>query len=329
MWRRRRIVGALRLLQDDLAIGVSNAGQLTGVVLRFTDAAAWRPILLHALFLRVLWRLLACLVEGRLRAQRFDFAFDQPARVSSLGKLFRGAVLFNLQHSAFCVNTPYMLGPVRHDEAASRSFLADAQVHAVLPLRGEDTPTGCLRSVLLPAQPRWPALEQCAKVVRLTAFMVLRCPASENTPVRAIRDSLRRHTAIARLNGSRVPLFKRADELGFADSAAFLHRFKACTGVSPGRVWRPLPEPGSAPRSPGDPLPAHLVLAFVPSRASRPKAHARTRPYAHASIRRDAQAPMTTIPWPSSQGCCCALPTLPTSGANSSRRSPSIPVAPS
>ena len=244
----RRFARAFRLLQDDLAIDVVNAGELTGVVLRFTDPTAPHPVFLHELFLRVLWRLMAWLVGGRLQIQRFDFAFDRPAHADSYEKLFPGPVLFNQQHSAFWVHTPYLRDPVRRDEAALRSFLANAQIHIVLPYRGEESLATRMRALLLHAQPRWPELDECASVLHMATSTLQRRLASENTSFRAIKDGLRRDTAIARLNSSRVPLARLAEELGFGDSAAFQRAFKTWTGVSPGSLRRPPSDPDHGPR---------------------------------------------------------------------------------
>ena len=63
--------------------------------------------------------------------------------------------------------------------------------------------------------------------------------AEEHTSFRAVKDSLRRDMAIARLNSSQVPLAVLADELGFSDSAAFQRAFKGWTGVPPGSYRHP------------------------------------------------------------------------------------------
>ena len=235
----RRFARAFRLVQYDVVIEVLSAGGLTGVALRFTDPAAHYPPFLHELLLRVFWRLLAWLVGGRLPAQRFDFAFERPAYARSYETLFPGAILFNQRHTAFWVDTQYLHDPVRRDEVALRSFLADAQIHIVLPHRGEDTLAARIHAHLRHAQPRWPDLEACASDLHMAVSTLQRHLAAENTSFRTIKDGLRRDMAIARLNSSRVPLAALADELGFADSAAFQRAFKTWTGVSPGSYRRP------------------------------------------------------------------------------------------
>ena len=238
----RRFARAFHLLQDDVVIEVLSAGNLTGIALRFSDPVAHHSAFLHEILLRVFWRLLAWLVGGRLPVQRFDFAFERPAYAHSYEKLFPGTVLFNQPYTAFWVDKQCLHDPVRRDEAALRSFLANAQIHIVLPYRGEDTLAARLHAHLLQAQPRWPDLEECASGLHMAVSTLQRRLAAEKTSFRSIKDSLRRDIAIARLNSSRVPLAALADELGFADSAAFQRAFKTWTGASPGSFRRPAPK---------------------------------------------------------------------------------------
>jgi AraC-like DNA-binding protein len=62
--------------------------------------------------------------------------------------------------------------------------------------------------------------------------------ASEGSSFQSLKDELRRDTAIVRLHTSTVPLATLADELGFADSAAFQRAFKGWTGSAPGAYRR-------------------------------------------------------------------------------------------
>jgi AraC-like DNA-binding protein len=234
----RRLARGFSLLQDDVVVELPSSGDRTGLALSFTAAAQARPVFLHEVLLRVFWRLLAWLAGGRLRVQRFDFAFAEPVHAESYGKLFPGLVVFDQPRSALWLDTKDLQGPVRRDEAALRSFLADAGIYIVLPRLGEDTASARVRAHLLQTQPRWPDLDACAETLHMAASTLQRRLANEGTSFRAIKDSLRRDVAMARLNGSQVPLTRLADELGFADSAAFQRAFKTWTGLAPGAVRR-------------------------------------------------------------------------------------------
>jgi len=234
----RRVARTLRLLQDDvLLVLVSDDGH-AGLALHLTDPSRIRPVFLHELLLRVFWRVLAWLAGGALPAARFDFAFPAPPHASSYAKVFPGPLRFGCRHSAFWFDAARLLDPVRRDEAALRKFIADAQSQVIVPKRGEDLLTDRVRENLQRNLPAWPDLAKVADTLHMSASTVQRRLALEGTSFQSLKDELRRDLAIVRLNTSQVPLAALADELGFADSAAFQRAFKGWTGSAPGAYRR-------------------------------------------------------------------------------------------
>lgn len=234
----RRIAHTLRLLQDDVALEPVRDGALAGLALRFTDPSRKWPVFLHELLLRVIWRLLAWLAGGRLPAARFDFAFASPPHAGSYAKIFPGPLQFERQQSAFWFDVVRLRDPVRRDEAALRAFLPDAPAYVIVPRRGDDEASARVRSHLQRTQPAWPDLAATAEAMHMAASTLQRHLASEGTSFQALKDALRRDTAIVRLTTSAVPLAALAWELGFTDSAAFQRAFKGWTGSAPGAYRR-------------------------------------------------------------------------------------------
>ena len=170
---------------------------------------------------------------------RFDFAFPRPPHASSYAQLFPGNVVFDQPCCAFWFDSRRLQTPVRRDEAALRSFLAEAQTQIIIPRRGEGSLPARVRAHLLREQPHWPSLASCAAALNMAVSTLQRRLAEEHTSFRAVKDSLRRDMAIARLNSSQVPLAVLAGELGFSDSAAFQRAFKGWTGAPPGSYRHP------------------------------------------------------------------------------------------
>ena len=225
------------LLQDDVSLQLVQAGPLAGLCLRFHDPAGDQPVFLHELLLRSFWRLLAWLAGGRLPAERFDFAFPPPAHAGSYSKIFTAPLQFAQPQSALWIDSRHLQQPVRRDKAAVRSFLADARSHVVVPRR-TDLTSERVRLHLQTAQPAWPDLAATAEALHMAASTLQRRLAADGTSFQALKDALRRDLAIVRLNTSAVPLAVLADELGFADSAAFQRAFKHWTGSAPGAYRR-------------------------------------------------------------------------------------------
>ena len=234
----RRIAHTLRLLQDDVLLEPVHDGAMAGMALRFTDPSRQWPVFLHELLLRVIWRLLTWLAGKRLPATRFDFAFEMPPHAASYAKIFPGPLQFGMSQSAVWFDAVRLQDPVRRDEAAMRAFLPDAPAHVILPRRGDEEASARVRAHLQHTQPAWPDLVATAEAMHMAASTLQRRLASEGTSFQALKDELRRDTAIVRLNTSAVPLAALASELGFADSAAFQRAFKGWTGSAPGAYRR-------------------------------------------------------------------------------------------
>lgn len=234
----QRLTRAFGLVQDDLALEILTVGTMTGLALHPIDPDADQPVFLHELLLRVFWRLLAWLAGGRLPVQRFDFAFPRPPHASSYQELFPGNVVFEQPWSAFWFDSRHLETPMRRDDGALRKFLVDAQARIVFPRRDADSLQERVRAHLLQEQPGWPSLEACADALHIALSTMQRQLAQEGTSFRAVKDSMRRDIAMARLNSSAVPLAVLAGELGFSDSATFQRAFKDWTGVSPGSYRR-------------------------------------------------------------------------------------------
>lgn len=234
----RRIARTIGLLQDDVLLEPVREQGLAGLALRFSNPSAEQFVFLHQMLLRIVWRLLAWLAGGQLTIARFDFAFETPPHAGSYGKVFPGSLRFGQRHSAFWFDAARLQDPVRRDEAALRSFLADAQANVIVPRRSDDVVSARVRSHLQHAQPAWPDLAATADALHMSTSTLQRRLAGEGTSFQSLKDQLRRDIAIVRLNTSRVPLAALANELGFADSAAFQRAFKCWTGSAPGSYRR-------------------------------------------------------------------------------------------
>ncbi|AMO23692.1 AraC family transcriptional regulator [Ramlibacter solisilvae] len=234
----RRIAHTLGLLQDDVMLEQVREGGLAGVSLRLIHPSVAAPIFFQEMLVRVIWRLAAWLVGGRLRIERFDFAFECPPHAASYGKIFPAPLRFGQPRSTFWFTVQRLQEPVRRDEESLRAFLLDSQAQIIVPRRDESRVSERLRRYLQHTQPAWPDLGAAAEALHMSSSTLQRRLASEGTSFQALRDQLRRDIAIVRLNTSKVPLAVLAEELGFADSANFQRAFKAWTGSAPGAYRR-------------------------------------------------------------------------------------------
>jgi AraC-like DNA-binding protein len=233
----RRTGRTFGLLQTDVALELVLTRTLAGLLLRFNDQAAAGLVPLHELLMRSFWRLFAWLVGGRLPVERFDFAFASPPYAGSYARIFPAPLQFEQQQSGIWIAADLLQQPVRRDKAALKEFLADARSNVIVPRR-QDLVSARVRAHLQRSQPDWPDLAATADALHMAPSTLQRRLATDGTSFQALKDELRRDLAIVRLNTSSVPLAVLADELGFADSAAFQRAFKSWTGSAPGAYRR-------------------------------------------------------------------------------------------
>ena len=234
----RRLSASFGLLQDDMEFIQLRDGALHGFGLRFRSPAVARTTFLHELVLRVFWRLITWLHGGRLKAERFDFAFSAPAHAGEYAKVFPGAVRFDQLHSAVWFDAASLEAPMLRDARAASRFLAQAPGIVVIPQRSAHAVSARVRAHLQSHRPQWPDLAATAQALHLSTSTLQRHLAAEGLNFQTVKDQLRLDAAIVRLSTSNVPLTTLALELGFTDSPAFQRAFKNWTGSPPGAYRR-------------------------------------------------------------------------------------------
>lgn len=230
----RRIARTSGLLQDDVEILTLHEGDLAGWGFRFVQGTADQPRFLHELLLRIHWRIAAWLIADRLPAARFDLAFECPPYAGSYRNVLSGPLRFEQPLSAFWVDAKALKKPIRRGEAALSNFIANIQLNVILPRRRDADTSDRVRLHLQHTMPLWPDLANTAHALHISVSTLQRQLAQEQTSFQALKDELRRDTAIERLSTSEVQLATLANELGFSDSAAFQRAFKSWTGSPPG-----------------------------------------------------------------------------------------------
>jgi AraC-like DNA-binding protein len=229
----RRMTRTFSLLQNDVRLRLVRSNGLASIQLRLLDPSQAHPEFLHNVILRVSWRLMAWLIDAKLPVTAFDFAFEQPDHLDDYTKVFPAPLRFSASRSAFWFDSDHLTKHVRRDEESLRKFLSTSAANLVVPRRDEGM-THAVRSQLQRMLPRWGDLGAVANALFMSESTLQRRLASERTTFQQLKDELRRDIAITRLTTSTVSYAALAEELGFANSAAFQRAFKGWTGSAPG-----------------------------------------------------------------------------------------------
>ena len=235
----KRIARSLTLLQDDLVAECWREGRLFGIGL--TRRASHPRVLRfgHEYLIRVCWQLAVWFHGERLRARAFDFGFamtDELARDrQDYERIFPAPQRFGADRTAVWFEAVEMERPLRRGPEDLELFLRATPDNIIVSGLVPTGTAGRIQAMLRMAAPDWPDLPEVAQQLGMSVSSLQRHLAHERTSFRQVKDALRRDIALFALRTRDIPLAVLADELGFADNAAFQRAFKSWTGTAPGR----------------------------------------------------------------------------------------------
>lgn len=230
----KRVSAVFNLLQDDVFLSLQVSESEAGLHMVATNPQHPIPIAFEQICVRVIWRLMAWLVNAPLRVLHFDFTFPEEAHHPAMSVAFPALRQFERRAFGFWLPASALQLPVRQNASTLRVFLADAHTQISLPPRRFEVFEQKVRNQLTACYPNWPSLNDVAEMLCTSPATLQRHLQAEGTSFLDIKNEMRRDLAIAWLLSSRVSLVQIASELGFSDSATFQRAFKQWTGQSCG-----------------------------------------------------------------------------------------------
>lgn len=237
----RRVSKVANLLQDDIIVTLQVNDGEAGLHMVPADPSRTMPVATEQIFIRVLWRLMAWLVDASLRIRHFDFTFPEAAHQDAMSVAFPAPRRFERKAFGFWFPASALQMPIRQNASTLRVFLGDAHTHISLPPRRFEIYEHKVRNLLTSSYPAWPSLNQIAEILRTSPATLQRHLKAEGTSFQEIKNEMRRDLAIAWLLSSGDSLVHIAGELGFSDSATFQRAFKQWTGHSCGEYRQKQP----------------------------------------------------------------------------------------
>ena len=248
----QRIARFLHVVLDDLEMELETSGHAAVIVISEEQAlpvgAAGR-VFAYEWLLRMIHGLAAWLVAHPLPLDDVSFPYPPPLHAADYELVFAPRYTFDAPRLEARFPAEWLALPVRRDEAALRSFLADAPASITTLYRRDRALALRVREHLRAALPEQPTLPAIARHLFLSPRTLHRRLEDEGTSFRAIKDGLRRELAIDWLTKTARPLSRIGADLGFADAAAFYRAFSTWTGSGPREYrkrFRHIPIPPSA-----------------------------------------------------------------------------------
>ena len=228
----------LRILLPDVAVGVRrDAGRAHLTVFERWPLAArgddpgrvfayeWLLRLIHGL---------ACWLVGRgLALDRVAFPYPRPPHADDYSLIYTEHATFDAPALDAEFDATLLDLPIRRDETAVDTFLQGAPASITALYRRDREMVLKVRDLLAGALPANLELDRIAAALHLSPRTIHRRLTEEGTNFRAVKDTLRRDLALARLSKSREAVAQIAADLGYADTSAFFRAFTGWTVMAP------------------------------------------------------------------------------------------------
>ncbi len=177
-----------------------------------------------------------CWLAGkRIALAEVAFAHAAPPHAAEYRVMFSQHLRFGAPRTAMRFDARVLRAAVVQTEASLKSFLRAAPQSVFLKYKDSGSWTQRVRHRLRSAlgQPTAPAFASVAREFGIAPSTLRRRLEAEGTRFQAIKDELRRDTAIHRLSHGSASVTAIATELGFQEPSAFRRAFKKWTGVQP------------------------------------------------------------------------------------------------
>jgi AraC-like DNA-binding protein len=237
-----RLARFLGLVLPELRVSVLREGTVARLVIEETRplrpragdpcrvfAFEWLLRLIHAV---------ACWLAGRnLALDSVRFPFPRPPHAADYDLIYTEHSSFGAPRLEATFDAALLDLAVRRDESDLAAFLEGAPGKITMLYRRDRELARNLRALLAAALPRAMGLDEAARELRLSPRTLHRRLADEGTCFRAIKDTLRRDLALARLAKPGGSVARVATELGYSEPSAFFRAFQGWTGEAPS-AWR-------------------------------------------------------------------------------------------
>lgn len=233
-----RFAGFFRLVLDDVAFVIERGAAVTRISLvERTAPRAPRPLVCEVM-LKLVHGVASWMIGRRIPLLQADFAYPRPSRGGEYLYLFPGAVTFDAPQSALSIASAFLDVPIRQDRKALSRFLARAPGDWMYVSFSERLSSHRVRDYLEGRLGRVMTLRAVAQALHYSPRTLARRLAEEGTSFQAVKDELRRDSAVLRLTKTNLPVALIGAELGFDDPGGFCRAFKVWTGSTPGAYRR-------------------------------------------------------------------------------------------
>ncbi len=177
---------------------------------------------------------LACWWVAR-RVPLLAVDYTEPTPRSDSSRVYQAPVQFGQRHIGLQFDARWLALPVVQSPQSLREFLAGAPANLLIKYRDASRVSERIRRLLQRRlDTELPSLEVVGQALGITPQTLRRRLREEGHGFQALKDGLRRDTAISLLAQPGLTLLEVANRVGFSEASTFARAFKHWTGVAPG-----------------------------------------------------------------------------------------------
>ncbi len=161
--------------------------------------------------------------------------YTEPQQRSDSSRVYQAPIRYDAPHIGLRFEARWLDLPVVQNRQSLGEFLASAPANLMIKYRDASRISERIRRLLgrrLGAE--LPSLEAVGEAMAMTPQTLRRRLRDEGHSFQALKDALRRDTAIEALARPDLTLIQIANRLGFSEASTFHRAFKKWTGVAPG-----------------------------------------------------------------------------------------------
>ena len=185
-------------------------------------------------FLLFAFGLASWLVARRVPVLAVDYT--EPAQGSDSSRVYQAPIHHGAPHIGLRFEARWLALPVVQNPQSLREFLASAPANLLIRYRDPSSVSERIRRLLSRQLlgGELPSIEAVGALLAMTPQTLRRRLREEGHGFQALKDALRRDTAIELLARPELTLIDIANRLGFSEASTFHRAFKHWTGVAPG-----------------------------------------------------------------------------------------------
>ena len=182
----------------------------------------------------VVHRILSWLSREIIKIHHVEFNYHEPSYAQDYRAIYYGApTSFNGELASMSLPSAVLKKPVRQDYASLKTLLIDPFYELYLLEFKSHSWASMVANEINQQLHALPTLPQLANLMHLKPYTLQRRLADEGTSYLAIKNHLKRDSAIELLMNTELTIEEISVRLGFSETSPFTRTFKQWTGVPP------------------------------------------------------------------------------------------------